>query len=333
MIVKPGEVEDKLHAYATLHRSLLSFVRVLAPLAPYISEEIYRNLSQGVLDRESVHLCPFPTLEELEGLEIDADLEQAMDLFEEVILLGRGLRNDHGLKIRQPLQKLSVVYPSAAELEKLQLLDSYIADELNVKQIDYIADEEQFVTLTAKLNTRRLGKILGPKLGREGMQALHSQVQALSTERIREIERGAKLRHEDVEIGAQDILIDRKPIEGIKAAASSGQITVVLDTHLTQELRLEGLARDFVNRVQKLRKEFGFDVTDRIIVRFMTACPRLSTALAEHKDYVMAETLAIDLEAVRDEGELGMQGSSVHLPAAQEIDGRTIIISLTRMQG
>ncbi len=330
---KPGEVEDKMHAYATLHRSLLTFVRVLAPLAPFISEEIFRNLSKGVINRDSVHLCPFPTLKELEGLEIDSDLEQAMELFEEVILLARGLRNEHGLKIRQPVQKLTVVYPSETELENLKLLDGYITDELNVKEIEYVSDEEQFVTLTAKLNTRRLGKVLGPKLGRDGMQALHKQVQALTTERIREIERGATLQHDDVTIGAKDILIDRKPVEGIRAAASSGQVTVVLDTHLTQELRLEGLARDFVNRVQKLRKEFGFEVTDRIIVKYMTACPRLSTALGEHREYVMLETLAVDLEPVREEGELGMQGSSVHLPAAQEIDGKTVIISLTRMQG
>ena len=330
---KPGEVSDKMHAYATLHRVLLSFVRVLAPLAPFISEEIFRNLRHGVIDRDSVHLCPFPSMKELKDLEIDADLERAMELFEDVILLGRGIRNEHGVKIRQPLQKISIVYPEPALLEKLRVLDTYIIDELNVKEVEYIAEEEQFVSLSAKLNTVRLGKVLGPKLGRDGMQSLHKRIRSLSTTEIRSLEAGEPFEHEGVTLGPKDIVIERKPVAGIDAAASSGQATVVLDTALTQELRLEGLARDFVNRVQKMRKDYKFEVTDRIIVKYMTACPRLSTALSEHRDYIMSEVLAVDLSAVREEDELGLHGSSVHLPAAQEIDGRTVIISLTRMQG
>ncbi|HQH27388.1 MAG TPA: DUF5915 domain-containing protein, partial [Oligoflexia bacterium] len=126
---------------------------------------------------------------------------------------------------------------------------------------------------------------------------------------------------------------ERKAKPGVKASASSGQVTVVLDTTLTQELRLEGLARDFVNRVQKLRKDFNFDVTDRIVVKYMTACPRIATALNEHRGYVMQEVLAVEMQEVTKEADIGISGSSVHLPAAQEIDGKTIIISLSRTQG
>lgn len=332
---RPGEVEDKLHAYATLHRALLSFVRVLAPLAPFVSESIFLNLRQGMdeIALDSVHLCPFPKLTELKGLVIDKALEKAMELFEQIILLGRALRNEHNLKIRQPLNKITIVYPDAGELENVKLLDAYIREELNVKNVEYTADEEAYVTLTAKLNTKKLGKELGPKLGRERMQKLQHAVMSLSTERLRAIERGDKFEFEELSFGEEDILVERKVKPGIETTSSSGQITISLDTALTQDLRLEGLAREFVNRVQKLRKDFNYEVTDRIIVSYMTACPRIGTALGEYRDYVMRETLAVDMHEVKTEKEIGLHGSSLHLPAAQEIEGKTVIIALSRTQG
>ena len=330
---RPEEVEDKMHAYATLHRTLLTFTRVLAPMAPFISDEIFRNLSAGVINRDSVHLCPFPSLDEFRDVEIDHSLERAMEIFEDVILLGRGLRNENGVKTRQPLPALTIVFPHEGELEALKLLHNYIAEELNVKAITYVSKEEEFVSLSAKLNTQRLGKVLGPQLGREGMQQLQQRVRSLTTEEIRSLERGESLRAGEISLRHEDLLIERTPQKGIRGAASSGQVTVVLDTSLTQELRLEGLAREFVNRIQKMRKEFNFEVSDRIVVKYMTACPRLPTALTEHRDYVMCEILAVEMDEVRTEGDMGLQGSSVHLPVALEIDGKTVIISLTRMQG
>ena len=330
-----GETEDKMHAYATLHKVLLSFVRVLAPLAPFISEEIFQNLSRSlpIIKRESVHLCPFPKVSEIKGAHIDTKLEKAMELFEEVILLTRTLRNEHNVKIRQPLGKLTVIYPIPNELELIKLFDGYIHDELNIKEICYSTAEEDFVSLEARLNTKRLGKLLGPKLGRERMQELQKKVSALSTAEIRDIEQGSKLEFAEFEFTAEDFLIERKPKSGVNAAASSGSITVVLDTSLSPELRLEGLAREFVNRVQKLRKDFAYEVSDRIIVRYMTACPRISAALNEHADYIRREVLAIELLETNKEEEMGIQSSSQHLPTAQEIDGKTIIIALTRTQG
>jgi len=340
---KPEEAEDKLHAYATLHRALLSFVRVLAPLAPFVSEEIYLNLSKGIsnLDVESVHLAPFPTVEEVSGGKgsgaIDEDLEKAMELFEEVILLARATRNDHGLKVRQPLAEMTVIYSRAEELAHLKELDPYIREELNVKNVHYSTAEGEFVNLRAKLNTKLLGKTLGPKLGKDGMQQLHGFVSGLSSEQIGLIERGEAVQFNDLQLGRNEILIERTVKETAgksnKAVASSGQITIVLDTYLSPELRLEGLAREFINRVQKLRKDFQFDVTDRIVVRYMTACSKLPHALDEHRLRVMEETLALELVEVTTEHEMGAGGSSIHLPTAQEIDGKTVIIGLTRMQG
>lgn len=326
-----AEQDDKAHAYATLYRVLITFVRTLSPLAPFISEEIYLNLKGTERDGDSVHLNSFPTLEELRGIEIDSDLEHAMEMFEEVILLGRGVRNDKNLKVRQPLATLTVIHPSAATLEQLKLLETYICEELNVKRVVYSTDEEKFVSLKALLNTKKLGGTLGPKLGSDGMKKLRGEVEGLSTAEIRKLESGQSLQLAGVEIAGDDVLIKRQTKGGDDAAASSGMITILLDTHVTQALQLEGLAREFVNRVQKMRKDLNFEVSDRIAIRYMTACQHLQTALSEHEDYVRRETLAVDLEAVRSEAELS--GAINGEPEAHEIGDKSVIIGLMRLQG
>ncbi len=334
-----NEQLDKLHAYGTLYTALVAFVRVLAPLAPFISEEIFLNLtaSEKKSGPDSVHLTPFPRVEEFGGLgagvEIDEDLETTMEMFEDVIILGRSLRNDLALKVRQPLARLTIVHARKESLQRLEQFGSYICEELNVKEVEYVTEEEKFVELSAQLNTKLLGKTLGPKLGSVRMRALQEKVRALSTDEIRFFEGGGGKAIEGIELTAADLLIERKTKAGIKGAASSGQVTIVLDTHLTRELQLEGLAREFVNRVQKLRKDSQFEVQDRIVVHYMTACPRIALALTDHRDYVMRETLAVEMIEVRNESELLVTGSSTRLPVAQEIDDKTVIISLTRLQG
>jgi len=328
-----SEREDKNHAYTTLHSVLLSFVRVLAPLAPFVSDEIFRNLREGVkgLDAESVHLAPFPALDEIQGLEIDPGLETAMELFEEVILLGRSLRNDRKLPIRQPLPRLTIIHPNALLIERLSELSPYIRDELNLKLVEFSCDESEFVELKAQLNTKTLGKTLGPKLGSEGMRKLRTAVESLSTEALHGLEAGGRVACEGIELTAADVVI-RRDVKGgsaeALAAASSGQITVVLDTNLTQELRLEGLSREFVNRVQKMRKDADFEVTDRISIRYMSADAKLGFAISENSAYIMAETLGVELEAVSAESEI-REGSETL--AIQEIDGKSIVVALKRL--
>ncbi len=336
------EIEDKMQAYSTLHQVLLCFVRVLAPLAPFISEEIFQNLSKGVkgLDIDSVHLSSFPTISEVTHNRdnksvIDPALEKGMELFEEVILLGRSLRNEQGLKVRQPLAKLTVIYPQEKNLNNLKQLEMYIKDELNFKEVNFTTDESMFVTLKAKLNTKLLGKTLGPKLGRDGMKRVQDFVMGLSSEQIKVIESGGKLKLDDMELGKEEILVERAAAGGTGglATASSGQITIVIDTILSPELELEGFAREFVNRVQKLRKDFGFEVSDRIAVKYMTACSKLPESLSKHQHYVMEETLAIELKAVKSEKEMVPQANALNNISSQEIEGKTVIIGLTRIQG
>ena len=325
---------DKNHAYTTLHSVLLMFSRVLAPLAPFITEEIFKNLSAELknLKAESVHLTPFPKLSELKGVEIDSALEEAMELFEEVILLGRGLRNDHGLKVRQTLQKITVIHPEAKSLEGVKEFDSYICEELNIKEVCYTTEEDQYVELTAKLNTKELGKVLGPKLGSGGMKELRQFAEALSGEDIAKIETGQKLNFKDIALGSGDILISRKCKSEDDATATSGRITVVLDTQLTPELRMEGLAREFVNRVQRLRKDLDFHVSDRIVISYMTACAKISMAVSEHDEYVKKETLSVDLIEASSEEELSIDQSLKTEPSIQEIDGQSVVMSLKVIQ-
>jgi len=333
-----AEADDKIKAYNTLYQVLIGFSRVLAPLAPFVSEAIFKNLteSDSKVERDSVHLCPFPgmekgSLDDDKSL-IDSSLEEGMDLFEETIILGRALRSEHDIKLRQPLSKITVVFANEKALENLKKLDSYIKEELNIKNVVYQSEEEEVVNLTARLNTVKHGKTLGPKLGKQKMSELHKLISGLSTDEIRRVESGGSVELIGEVFKKDDILVSRKPKANLKTAASSQRITIVLDTSLTQELRLEGLAREFINRIQKLRKDFGFDVTDRIVVKYMTASPKIALAIKENENYILSETLSVSLEEVGSRDDLSVFGLSDDTVSIQEIDDGEIVVSLMRRQ-
>lgn len=327
------ESVDKNKAYNTLYEVLIGFSRLLAPLAPFISEAIFKNLTEkdSKLKRDSVHLCPFPKIES-SSKRIDHDLEEAMELFEETILLGRAMRSEHDIKLRQPLSQITVVYADQRSLDNLKKLDRYIKDELNVKNVNYQANEEDVVTLSARLNTVKHGKTLGPKLGKQKMSELHKLISALSTADIRNLETGGSVELVGEVFYRDDILVSRKPKANLKTAASSNRTTIILDTALTPELRLEGLAREFVNRIQKLRKDFNFEVTDRIIINYMTASSKLSLSIKEYSSYILSETLSVSLEEVGSREQLSVFSPSEDSVSIQEIDGEEIVVSLMRRQ-
>jgi len=292
-------------------------------------------LKEGVpeFDCDSVHFTSFPAEKEFAGSSVDPMLERAMDLFEEVILLGRSVRNEVGIKVRQPLKELKIIYPDPVLLESLRELEAYIKEELNVKAVSYTSEEEQFVELKAQLNTKSLGKVLGPQLGSDGMKRLHSFVNALSTDKIRDIEDGASVEFESLELAAKDFIIRRIVKQGLNAVASSGKVTIRFDTNISRELRFEGLAREFVNRVQRLRKEFDFQVTDRIAVQYMTAHDHLALALDEYREYVTRETLAVDLQSTTDPEQFGAGYGNARPAESQEIDGKPVVICLSLVHG
>ncbi len=280
---------DKEQAYRTLYHVLLSFCKMAAPFIPFVTDAIWRNLRTPQMV-DSVHLSDFP--EPAAGL-LDADLERRMANAMRAVSLGRFLRTQAGLRIRQPLASAFLVSLDPETRRDLQAMREMIAEELNVKSIEVGADEERLVDLSAKANFRRLGPRLGPK-----MRAAAALIERLPVEDLRRLRRGENLRlcfaaGEGLDLTPDDILLQRREKPGM-TVANEADVTVALDTRLNRELQREGWARELVSRIQGLRKEQDLQVTDRIAVYY-----RLPTeadqAMSEFSDYVARETLAVEL--------------------------------------
>ena len=259
---------DKLCAYRTLRYVLVQLAKVAAPFTPFIAEEIYRNL-KGANDPESVHLCNFPTAN---AAARDLDLERRMADVQAVVELGRRLRADNDLKVRQPLSVLKVAGGDVKGLESL------IEDELNVKAVQFVADETELCDVSYKANFKTLGKKCGPK-----MKTVAAAIAAMKGF-------DGHTTVEGVELTAEDVLVTRTPKAGL-VVASDGPIVVGLETALTPELIAEGRARELVSHVQAKRKELDLDVTQRITLRLALA-PEQAAELEPYRDYIAAETLA-----------------------------------------
>ncbi len=266
---KSTDDADKQSAYRTLRYVLVQLSKVAAPFTPFIAEEIYRNL-KGASDPESVHLCDFPTAN---AAARDLALEKRMADVQAAVELGRRLRADNDLKVRQPLSAMKLAGGNVAGLESL------IEDELNVKKVDFVADETELCNVSYKANFKTLGKKCGPK-----MKAVAAAIAAAKT---------VPFDCEGFTITADDVLVTRAPKEGL-VVASEGSIVVGLETALTPDLVAEGLAREFVSHVQAMRKEADFEVTQRIVLT-VEADADTQAALTAHADYVKGETLALEL--------------------------------------
>ncbi|MBN1127548.1 MAG: class I tRNA ligase family protein, partial [Chitinispirillaceae bacterium] len=308
---------DKEVAYRTLYYVLVEFVKVMAPFLPFCTEAIYRNLAAGKIAGapESVHLASYPVARrEL----IVEDLETAMRLVREVVAMGRALRSRNTIKTRQPLAECTVIMRDEAKLALVRTMETLVREELNVRKVAFDTNEERVVALSAKANFKKLGKALGPK-----MKEAAAVIGAFSPAQIHELEAGATIMVAGHPLSFDDIEIRRSRHEGVEVETGSA-MTVALDTILTQELIDEGLAREFINRVQNLRKESGLSVTDRIRVVCATENRVLSGALERFLAYVTSETLTVELSfgAVPQ----GMMGVDV------EIDGikANIGIAVTR---
>ena len=270
---------DKLCAYRTLRYVLVQLAKVAAPFTPFIAEEIYRNL-KGAGDPESVHLCDFPAAN---AAARDLALESRMAAVQTVVELGRRLRADNDLKVRQPLAKIRIAGADVKGLEDL------IVDELNVKSVEHIADETALCDVSYKANFKTLGKKCGPK-----MKAVAAAIAAMKS-----FDGAATV--EGVELTAEDVVVPRPPKAGL-VVASEGAAVVGLETSLTPELVAEGLAREFVSHVQSMRKDADFEVTQRIEV-VVDADAEVRSAIEAHADYVKTEILALKLVFGPSEGE------------------------------
>ncbi|MGE5670368.1 MAG: isoleucine--tRNA ligase [Fibrobacterota bacterium] len=278
---------DKDCAYSTLYFVLVEFSKVMAPFLPYLTEAIYRNLVVDKLDGApaSVHLNAFPVAHPERNL---PDLETKMTLIRQSVTMGRALRSRFIIKTRQPLREFTVIVRNTEKLNLLKDMESLILGELNVKSIRFSTKENDVVSIGAKANFKRLGKTFGPK-----MKDASLQIEKFTIEQIRELEAGKTIEIEGKAITYDDIEIRRTKLEGIEVE-TEGELTVALDTTITPELKAEGVAREFVNRVQNMRKTSDFNVTDRIAVR-CSAPDEIKTAVMQFKEYVCSETLTTEI--------------------------------------
>ena len=288
-----GEYEqDKISAYQTLYECLETVVRLMAPISPFFSDEIFIQLNAvtGKHKEESVHHILFPSVkEEL----IDTALEERMQLAQDASSLILSLRKKANIKVRQPLQKVLIPVLNPAMEQQLQKVEELIKAEVNVKEMAYLNDTEGFIKKKIKPNFVALGKRLGPK-----MKAVSTALQNFSQHDISLFEKEGRyslpVNDETVELKLEEVEITSEDIPGW-SVASKGPLTVALDINITPELEDEGNAREFINRIQKIRKDSGFDVTDRIDVK-VAAGNGIAASLSKFNNYICAEILADKLE-------------------------------------
>ena len=282
---KAGQGSDKLEAYATLFQVLRNLSRVIAPFVPFIADGIHRALKQPG-DPESVHLCLFPEKEA--QMNRDSDLEQRMELVLSAVTMGRALRAKHQLKIRQPLRQITLITATPEAQRILEDLGELITDELNVKSVEISRDEKDLVELSAKANFKLLGRRMGKK-----MKSVSQAIAAMSPDQIRDyLQQGSielMVDEESTRFENEEILVQRNQKEGL-LVETDNLLTVALDTEINEELMQEGLAREFVNKVQNMRKEKNLDVMDRIVTRYRGS-KMLESSLETHSDFIRTETL------------------------------------------
>jgi isoleucyl-tRNA synthetase len=282
---KSGNDSDKMEAYGALYSALKTFALTASPFIPFLTEEIWQNLKTAD-DRESVHLMDFPVYDEKFR---DENLEFKMASVQKAVSMGRSLRNQFNIKNRQPLAGVALVTRNSDEKKVLSEMQNTIAEELNVKQVVFHDREDELVEYRAKASFRVLGKQLGAK-----MKIAAAEIEKLSAEKICEILEGKKVPLDvdgsEILLDTENVLIERFEKEDLKVL-NDGTLTVGLDTKITDDLKKEGYARDLVRGIQNLRKESGFEVTDRICLS-VSGGSVLKSAFEKFADFIAGETLA-----------------------------------------
>ncbi|MFC2049173.1 isoleucine--tRNA ligase, partial [Chlamydiota bacterium] len=282
------ETPDRNQAFETLHYVLVELCKIAAPFIPFLSDAIFRNLRAADMP-ESVHLCDYPVYH---AESREPSLEEGMEAIQVVVSLGHALRKEHKLKVRQPLPAAHIVCAEEHVLAFMSHQEHLIADELNVKRVIFHKESHEFVKLSIKPNFRILGKKVGPH-----MKEAQLLITTLPQEQINTLLEGKALPivlgGEHFTLVPEDVEITRKVHEGW-IAMNAGLLTIALDTELSEELILEGIARELVNKINTMRRTADFAVTDRIRV-VLGASDKVKKALALHGDYIKDEVLAIDM--------------------------------------
>ena len=297
-----GEYEaDKIAAYQTLYTCLITIAKLMAPVAPFYADRLYKDLVSvtGKENKESVHLTDFPVANESY---IDKSLESKMQKAQTISSLVLSLRKKESIKVRQPLQKIMIPIANATERAEIEAVANLIKHEVNVKEIELLEDASGILVKQIKPNF----KTLGPKFGKD-MKAIATAVQEFGQQEIAQFEKAQtyslQLPDKTVTLSLDDVEISTQDIEGW-LVATAGTLLVALDIHITPELRQEGIARELVNRIQNIRKDNDYDITDRIQIR-LQAHPALQEAVTANEAYIKNETLTDNITFVESlpEGE------------------------------
>lgn len=281
---------DKLSAYQALYDSLLTVARLMAPIAPFYADRLYRDLTGGTGADGSVHLAKFPVAD---AALIDSELEKRMELAQEVTSMVLSLRKKEHIIVRQPLQCLSIPAIDATQKARIEAVQQLILDEVNVKELKFV--DGGMLEKTVKCNFRVMGKKFG-KL----MKGVANAVGAMSQDDIARLEAEG---HIDLSVDGTTVTVERADVDIVSedipgwVVANEGNLTVALDVTLTDELRNEGMAREIVKRIQAHRKESGFEITDHILVKIQNH-PEIAAALSAYGDYVSGQVLADSIELV-----------------------------------
>ncbi|NCP44964.1 MAG: class I tRNA ligase family protein, partial [Flavobacteriales bacterium] len=288
--------EDKIAAYQTLYTCLEVVAQLSSPIAPFYADLLYSDLSKvsGKGNTTSVHLSDFPTVNESV---IDTDLEQRMDIAQQVSSMVLSLRKKEQIKVRQPLQKIMIPILDAKFKRQLQDVADLILSEVNVKEIEYLEDTAGVLVKSIKPNF----KTLGPKYGKI-MKQIAAIVTQFNQNDIQEFEKNSVV---EINVEGQQVMLDSNDVEIITQdipgwlVQTEGGLTVALDISISQELKEEGIAREFVNRIQNLRKDSGFEVNDKIAVKILQH-NEINDAITKNKNYICTETLATQLDLVSE---------------------------------
>ncbi len=287
--------QDRDEAFATLYRVLLRYVCIAAPFMPFLSETIYRALRTEQMPI-SVHLCTFPAIDSSLRDEV---LEKEMSLIQIAVSTGHSLRKAHKLKVRQPLRRAHLISSDPAILQAFSRHTQLIAEELNVKEIHLEDNEEAFVTLSAKPNFRLMGKKLGSRLPQA-----EKAISRLSQLDLRALRHGKSISipidQEAFSCTLEDLMIERLVKPGT-VAETAGEFAIALETALDDALLREGIARELINKINAMRREEGYEITDRIAVH-MTVPPFVQEAFQEHGDWIKHEVLATSVFFRCEEG-------------------------------
>ena len=314
-----GMEKDKIDAYMTLYTALDTVCRCAAPFIPFMTEEIYQNITAGIDPDapESVHLCDFPAADEAA---IDPALEQSMDEVLKIVVMGRACRNASNIKNRQPLQTMFVRAPRALDEYYVEI----IRNELNIKDVKFTDDVREFTSYSFKPQLRTLGPKFGKNIG-----ALRNSLASLDgNEAMDELNRTGTLEL-DIEgadgpvhavLTKDDLLIEMTQMEGY-VSEENGPITVVVDTNLTEELITEGFVLEMISKIQNMRKDSGFDVTDRINVAVRDN-DKLYRIVKEHEDAVAGKVLAVSID----------DSSVYEAEKSWDINGEPVILSIGRVR-